>query len=210
MKKIYIILTHTGTALSKLIKGYTKDEFSHVSIALDIELKEMYSFGRLNPNNPFWGGFVHEYIDKGTFKRFYKTRAKVYSLEVTEEQYKSIKSNIDQIKNNKEDYKFNIIWLFAAGFHKKIEKEKSFYCAEFVKYVMEKADIKTDLPDIVKPEDFKNIKELQEIYGGLLRKYQSPKINVVELIRNNLLMYTNKKEGIIWAEKRKLRYLKYY
>lgn len=197
MKKIYIILTHTGTALSKIIKRFTKDEFSHVSIALDIELKEMYSFGRLNPNNPFCGGFVHEYIDKGTFKRFYKTRAKVYSLEVTEEQYRSIKSNIDQIKNNKEDYKFNIIGLFAVGFHKKIKKQKSFYCAEFIKYVMEKADIKTDLPDIVKPEDFKNIKELQEIYGGLLRKYQSPKINVVESIRNNLLMYTNKKEGII-------------
>ena len=197
MKKIYIILTHTGTALSKIIKGFTKDEFSHVSIALDIELKEMYSFGRVNPYNPFWGGFVHEYIDKGTFKRFYKTRAKVYSLEITEQQYESIKNYIEQIKNNKENYKFNIIGLFAAGFHKKIKKQKSFYCAEFVKYVMEKADIKTDLPDIVKPEDFKNIKELQEIYGGLLRKYQSPKINVVELIRNNLLMYTNKKEGII-------------
>lgn len=197
MKKIYIVLTHTGTTLSKIIKGFTKDEFSHVSIALDIELKEMYSFGRLNPNNPFWGGFVHEYIDKGTFKRFYKTRAKVYSLEVTEEQYRSIKSNIDQIKNNKEDYKFNIIGLFAVGFHKKIKKQKSFYCAEFVKYVMEKADIKTDLPDIVKPEDFKNITELQEIYEGLLEKYQFPKINVIKSIRNNLLMYTNKKEGII-------------
>ena len=197
MKKIYIILTHTGTALSKIIKGFTKDEFSHVSIALDIELKEMYSFGRLNPYNPFWGGFVHEYIDKGTFKRFYKTRAKVYSLEITEQQYESIKNYIEQIKNNKENYKFNIIGLFAAGFHKKIKKQKSFYCAEFVKYVMEKADVKSDLPDIVKPEDFKNIKGLQEIYGGLLRKYQSPKINVVESIRNNLLMYTNKKEGII-------------
>ena len=197
MKKIYIILTHTGTALSKIIKGFTKDDFSHVSIALDIELKEMYSFGRLNPYNPFWGGFVHEYIDKGTFKRFYKTRAKVYSLEITEQQYESIKNNIEQIKNDKENYKFNIIGLFAAGFHKKIKKQKTFYCAEFVKYVMEKADIKTDLPDIVKPEDFKNINELQEIYEGLLRKYQPPKINVVESIRNNLLMYTNKKEGII-------------
>ena len=210
MKRIYIVLTHTGTILSKVIKEFTKDEFSHVSIALDIELKEMYSFGRLNPYNPFWAGFVHEYIDKGTFKRFYKTRAKVYSLEITNEQYKFIKNTIEEINNNKENYKFNIIGLFAAGFHKKIKKQKSFYCAEFVKYVMEKADIKTDLPDIVKPEDFKNMNELQEIYGGLLRKYQSPKINVVELIRNNLLMYTNKKEGIIWAEKRKLKYLKYY
>ena len=71
---------------------------------------------------------------------------------------------------------------------------------------MEKADIKSDLPDIVKPEDFKNIKGLREIYGGLLSKYQFPK----ELIRNNLLMHTSKKEGIIWVGKRKLKYLKYY
>lgn len=69
MKKIYIILTHTGTMLSNIIKKYTKDEFSHVSIALDKELNRMYSFGRLNPYNAFYGGFVHEYINEGTFKR---------------------------------------------------------------------------------------------------------------------------------------------
>ncbi len=197
MKKIYIVLTHTGTTLSKIIKTYTKDEFSHVSISLDLELKKMYSFGRLNPYNPFCGGFVHEYIGKGTFKRFYKTRAKVYSLGVTEEQYEVIKDNIDQIKNNKENYKFNIIGLFAAGFRKKIGKDYSFYCAEFVKYVIEKAGINTKLPEAVKPEDFKKIEGLQEIYGGLLRKYQCSKINVAELMRNNILLYTSKKEGII-------------
>ena len=54
MKKIYIILTYTGTLLSKIIKFYTKNEFSHVSISLDKELKYMYSFGRLNAYNPFW------------------------------------------------------------------------------------------------------------------------------------------------------------
>ena len=73
MKKVYIVLTYTGTIISKIIKSYTKDEFSHVSIALDIELKHMYSFGRLNPYTPLWAGFVQEYIHKGTFKRFYKT-----------------------------------------------------------------------------------------------------------------------------------------
>ena len=141
MKKIYIVLTHTGTTLSKIIKAYTKDEFSHVSIALDSELQEMYSFGRLHPYNPFWGGFVHEYIDKGTFKRFYKTTTRIYSYEITEEQYENLKNNIKQIEVNKEDYKFNIIGLFAVSLNKKIDKEKSFYCAEFVKYVIEKANI---------------------------------------------------------------------
>lgn len=182
MKKIYIVLTHTGTTLSKVIKSYTRNEFSHVSISLDMELNEMYSFGRLNPYNPFIGGFVHEYIDKGTFKRFYNTRAKVYSLEITEEQYENVKDSIRRIQNEKDNYKFNILGLFAAGFHKRIEKEYSFYCAEFVKYVMEKADINTGLPDVVKPEDFENINELHEIYGGFLREYQSPKGNIEKLL----------------------------
>ena len=130
MKKIYIVLTHTGTVLSKIIKKYTKDEFSHVSIALNKELNRMYSFGRLNPYNPFYAGFVHEYIDDGTFKRFYKTRAKIYSLEINDDQYKEISKNIIKFELNKNKYKFNIIGLFAVGLQKRVQKENRFYCAE--------------------------------------------------------------------------------
>lgn len=195
MKKIYIVLTHTGTTLSKIIKSYTKDEFSHVSIALDSQLQKMYSFGRLHPYNPFWGGFVHEYIDKGTYKRFYRTTTRVYSYEVTEEQYEKLKNNIKQIEANKEDYEFNIAGLVAVGFHKKIGKEKSFYCAEFVKYVIEKANINMNLPTVIKPEDFKNVEGLQEIHNGLLRKYNETKLDVAKILIENLSTYT-KKEGI--------------
>lgn len=195
MKKIYIVLTHTGTTLSKIIKSYTKDEFSHVSIALDSQLQEMYSFGRLHPYNPFWGGFVHEYIDKGTYKRFYRTTTRVYSYEVAEEQYEKLKNNIKQIEANKEDYEFNIAGLVAVGFHKKIGKEKSFYCAEFVKYVIEKANINMNLPTVIKPEDFKNVEGLQEIYNGLLRKYNETKLDVAKILIENLSTYT-KKEGV--------------
>ena len=83
MKKIYIILTYTGTILSQIVKVYTRREFSHVSISLDENLTKMYSFGRLNPYNPFSGGFVHERINQGTFKRFKNTKTKIYSLEVS-------------------------------------------------------------------------------------------------------------------------------
>jgi len=173
MKEIYIILTHTGTVLSKIIKGYTNDEFSHVSIALDSMLQEMYSFGRLNPYNPFWGGFVHEYINKGTFKRFYKTKAKVYSIPVDEEQYEKLKNVITEFNEEKEKYKFNIIGLLAVGFNKKIQKEESFYCAEFVKYAMEKANIDIQLPELVKPDNFKELSNSKEIYKGYLREYSN-------------------------------------
>ena len=126
MKKIYIVLTHTGTILSKIIKYWTKDEFSHVSIALDEDLKEMYSFGRLHPYNPIIGGFVHEKINKGTFKRFYKTKASIYSVEVEDNQFNNLKNIIYRIRDNKKQYKFNKIGLLAIGFKKEIKKQKLF------------------------------------------------------------------------------------
>ena len=177
MKKIYIVLTHTGTILSTIIKTYTKDEFSHVSIALDDELRQMYSFGSLNPYNPFWGGFVHEYIDKGTFKRFPRTVATIYSLDITDRQYYKIKSSIEIFEKYKKKYNFNVFGMFAAGFHKKIGKEYSFYCAEFVRYLLKKGKIRTGLPEIIRPEDFKNIKGLSLVYNGLLKKYKA-EINI--------------------------------
>ncbi len=171
MKKIYIILTHTGTVLSNIVKYYTKYEYSHISIALDEQLNTMYSFGRLNPYNPFWAGFVHEYIDKGTFKRFKNTKTEIYSIEVTEKQYTNIENLIQKMKEHRKKYKFNIIGLFAVSINKKIKTKNSFYCAEFVKYVVENAGIQMELPEIIKPQDFRNQKNLEKIYTGLLRNY---------------------------------------
>lgn len=172
MKKIYLILTHTGTVLSRIIKSYTKNEFSHVSISLDKDLKEMYSFGRKNPYNPLRGGLVHEYIDSGTFKRFYKTKCRVYSLEVTDKQYNEISNKIYEMYEKKDIYKFNIIGLLEVSINKKFNKENYYYCAEFVKYLLEQANIENNLPYIIKPEDFKDLEGIKEIYAGYIRDYK--------------------------------------
>lgn len=170
--KIYIVLTYTGTVLSKIVKFYTRKEFSHVSISLNKDLTQMYSFGRLNAYNPFWGGFVQEYTDKGTFKRFKNTKTAIYELDIDEEKYRNIKENIKKIEDEKDKYSFNIIGLFAVSIHKKIQKEYSFYCAEFVKYVIEESGIEAELPEIIRPEDFKKLENLELIYTGLLKNYK--------------------------------------
>lgn len=172
MRKIYIVLTYTGTILSKLVRGYTGKEYAHVSIALDKELDRMYSFGRVHPYNPFVGGFVHESTDWGTFKRFYKTKTKIYSLEVNDEQFDKITKIIQDFNSNKETYKFNFWGILFAAIHLKLKREKCFYCAEFVKYVFDNSNLGIDLPDIVKPDDFNNIDDFQEIYTGILRQYK--------------------------------------
>lgn len=169
--KIYIVLTYTGTMLSKIVKFYTRKEYSHVSIALDENLSQMYSFGRLNPYNPFIGGFVQESPKYGTFKRFSKTKSKIYSIEVTEEQYAQIKELITEMSQNKNEYHFNVLGLFAVALHIRIKKENTFYCAEFVKYVLDCSNIDFNLPDLIKPCDFNNLSGGKEIYRGRLNEY---------------------------------------
>ena len=170
MKKIYIILTHTGTILSKIVKTYTQKEYSHVSISLDGDLTKMYSFGRLNAYNPFFGGFVHEEINKGTFKRFKNTKAKIYCLEITDAKFKKLENIITQIENKQNQYKFNFIGLLAVTLNLKIKRKKCFYCAEFVKYVLEQSRV-LELPDLAKPEHFENLLGIEEVYRGMLREY---------------------------------------
>lgn len=173
MSKIYIVLTYTGTFLARAVRLYTKKEYSHVSISLDKELKEMYSFGRLNPYNPFWGGFVHESPEYGTFKRFKNTKSKIFSLEIPDDQYKMIKKIITDIDNDRSEYKFNVLGLVAVMANMSLKREKCFYCAEFVKYVFDNTDLEINLPDVVKPDDFQYLKGLDEIYTGFLREYNN-------------------------------------
>ena len=192
MKKIYIILAHTGTILSNIIRYWTKDEVSHVSIALDADLEEMYSFGRLNPYNPFWGGFVHEHINKGTFKRFKNTTAEVYSMFVTDEQYEKARKTIEYFNKNKEKYKFNVLGLACVSINKKIIRKNTFYCAEFVKHMLKVIGITevNELPKIIRPQNFKQLSGLRLEYEGLLRKYKKKKYLSLGVM-SNLVKHKN-------------------
>ena len=177
MAKIYIVLTQTGTILSKAVKYCSKKDYNHASIALDQNLDELYSFGRINPYNPIAGGFVHEGITFGTFKRFKDTKAKIYELDVTDEQYAKIAANIDYIKKNKGRYKFNKKGLVLASLNKIKTYDNHFYCSEFVKYVLKESGIDVSaLPDITHPLDFEKLEGLKLIYKDLLRDYESPSV----------------------------------
>ncbi len=176
MKRIYIILTYSGTLVSRIVKFYTKRPYSHASIALDEGLDKMYSFGRLHPYNTFIAGLVHEKIYSGTFNRFKNTRAAIYWIEVTDEQFDQMKKVIEHMYINRKKYKFNMIGLFLVSLNKRRIKKNFFYCAEFVRHVLQSAGIGKDLPEIIKPEDFKMLDGISIKYEGLLRSYNGSKI----------------------------------
>ena len=196
MQKVYIVLTHTGTLLSNFIKLYTKNDYSHVSLAFDENLNEMYSFGRLHAYNAFIGGFVREYLTKGTFKRFKNTVTAVYELVITDEQYFKIRQFVSKMYKKRKEYKFNFIGVFCVMFNKKVKREKALYCAEFVKYALNSGDLKLDyLPEIIKPEDFNKVKDTKLIYKGKLSDFRR-RIRRLEQPKNDVILSVPTKEAV--------------
>lgn len=169
--EVYIVLTRTGTILSKLVKLIKHHKYTHVSISLDRKLDEMYSFGRINPYNPFVGGMVHEHINMGTFKRFKNTKCIVLKWHITEKEYQKLVFEINNIFINRSQYSFNILGLLWVIVNRRRIRKNKFYCAEFVKYVIDKAGIRHQLPFVITPNDFLSLENTEVVYEGYLQKY---------------------------------------
>lgn len=174
-KSIYVVLSQTGTMFSRALKFFTRAEYNHASISLTPTLEKMYSFGRLNPYNPFIGGFVEEGKDIGTFRRFYKTKAMVIEFKVSEEKYNAIAYFIDYFKNHKTEFHYNYLGVLFACFKKYHRSSKRFYCSEFVKTCLKTFEIENaeELPNIIKPIDFLKLNNKNIIYSGFLKNYSS-------------------------------------
>lgn len=83
-----------------------------------------------------------------------------------------ISYHFTDIKRKRNIYKFNRIGLFVVAVNYKYRKDNYFYCAEFVKYLFDSAGIKNDIPELVKPMDFEDVKKLRLVYEGMLSEYK--------------------------------------
>lgn len=174
--QLYIVLSQTGTLLSRLLKVITGAEYNHASISLSPDLTRMYSFGRRHPYNPFWGGFITESPTTGTFKRFSNTRARVLALDISEEQHEAIHTMLTAMLAEKNKYHYNYIGLGLAAFHICHRMNYRYYCSEFVRDVLLHSQINgsEQLQPIVQPIHFLDLPYAQTVYCGRLRDYAAP------------------------------------
>lgn len=173
MRDVYIVISHSGTWFSRLIKWYTHASYTHASVSFDPELNELFSFGRKNPNNPFIGGFIIESINHGSFKRFKHTRCKVLRIQTTEENYRRLQECIDFFIEHKAYFKYNLLGLLTFLFHYPLNRHNAFFCSQFVAKVLSESQVihLGKHPALVKPMDFTRIPGAELVYEGRLHDY---------------------------------------
>lgn len=183
-KKVYILLTDTGTLFTKMIKLYTRKPYNHASISIDPNFSEVYSFGRKRPNNPFIGGFVKEDIQAGLLEQ---ARCAIYSCTVSETQIQKANDYVQKINEQKHNYRYNLLGLFAIAFKKQLKRENAFFCSQFVATVLKESgiiDFEKPL-SLVTPHDLENIASFGLVYQGELSNFDAEINNSLHVVTSN-------------------------
>lgn len=171
MANVYLLLTGTSSVLSSMIGVVTHEQYNHISISLDKELTEVYSFGRINPSNPFNGGFVKE----DTTSDFYsRALCQVYELEVDEKEYESLKRMIQVFKNQETLYSYNLLGLVTAALKIEWNRPYIFFCSEFVSHLLIESNILTinQPPSTTTPQEILKGLDVTLIYEGTIYEYK--------------------------------------
>lgn len=173
-ENLYIVISQTGTILSKILKLITGAQYNHASLALCEDLNTMYSFGRKYAYNPFLAGFVTESASYGTFKRFHNTEVKVISIEIPKEKYNNIENTIVNMLNDKKHFRYNYWGLWLAGLKISFKSQNRYYCSEFVKEILCRFEIEgaQNLDKIIQPVHFLKLPYIKEVYSGKLKDYE--------------------------------------
>lgn len=174
MNKIYLVLMHTYTIPSRLVRFFTRYEYSHVGISLDKHCEKIYSFGRRNVNSILDGGFIVEHKKGEFFNKFNNTVCKIYEIEVSEEEYKKVNEIINNIELNEEKYKYDFKGIIPRFFGIPITIKDRYVCSYFVADILEKAGIYKFNKKVcfIKPKDFEKLSISNEIYTGKYSLYK--------------------------------------
>ncbi len=171
-RNVYLLLTDTGTLFTRMIKLYTKECLNHASISFDSDFKEVYSFGRKRPKNPFIGGFVKEDVRSELFRN---ASCEIYVFNVSEKQYHNMLLLIKEIEKNQQLYRYNLLGLFAIVLNKKLHRKHAFFCSHFVATVLQEGRLLNTTKHIsmMTPQDLKQTSSHRLIYQGNLQTYFS-------------------------------------
>lgn len=128
---VYIVFSSTPYKIGKLIRGFTGERYNHVSISLDRDLTQMYSFARRYYRTPFYGGFVKEsrarYHLNGT-----PSQIKICRLAVSQESYDQLAARFCAMYERREQLLYNHLSVVTIPFHRLIHLKDARICSEFV------------------------------------------------------------------------------
>lgn len=140
---IYFIFSATPYRMGKFIRKLTGESYNHISISLDEELTQMYSFARRFYHTPFYGGFVKETLSRYHVNSI-TANIHVCRLQVTAKQYHSLSQLFSQMIQNEKHYSYNHLSALFSIFQHRVKVQDAYTCVEFCVHILQRLGFPVD------------------------------------------------------------------
>ncbi len=156
---VYIILMHSGTLLSNIIKNVQGDEFSHSLISFNSKLDPMYSFGNKKDSAIGLNGDPG-FVVQNTKDPFYKSKKSYYEVYVMFVSKNDKQKMIQRMKWFKEKDRYlgyDIIGLIKYKLGISSDSNlKKYFCSRFVAEIIGQSGRIDRDASLYSPQDFKD------------------------------------------------------
>lgn len=160
MKNIYIVLIKAHTLLGSAARKIMRYEYTHIAVCLDNSLTDFISFSRRRHYLPFDAGFMHEKRDFYAFGKHKDFKAKVFQINVTEEDFLKTMKFIHICENDKKIV-FNFLSMLTMPVFHGINICKAYNCMSFTAKVLELSGV-----HLTKPFYKYSIRDIDKLLSG--------------------------------------------
>ena len=178
---VFIVLTHSGTAMANIVKAFTGNKYTHASISFDSSLDPMYTFGVKGPKTfGSESGFVIQNT-KSEFYKNYKALYAVYVMYVNQLQYEAMQRALQKFIDKKDEWKYDLVNLVSIWLNRPSEKSKKYFCSRFVAEIINAGYRLDKVPSLYKPQELKGLSNITLVNKGNNLRYYNPMITDANL-----------------------------
>lgn len=168
-RAIYLVFSFApDSSMARAIVAYTDGYFSHVAIALEESLTNMYSFTITKGSrfSDIEGGFTYENIHS---YRSQQMLIQVNRIWINDIQYGKIRHQISVMAKRKKRTSYNLKGLIRYVMRERYETDpESMYCSEFIMYLLNGAGIEmvSSRTEQISPQELAD--KVKELEGGIV------------------------------------------
>lgn len=155
---VFVILTHSYSAVSRMVRAATGDEYTHASISFDTSLTNMYTFGRTADRSVFEGSFKIEDVRSDYYQKHNPPIPYgLFCVPVTEAEKNKMLKKINYFAKNKDKFSFDFFGLFINAMGIPNNPKNRYFCSRFVSEILNAGDPKhplIDEPSLQHPQSF--------------------------------------------------------
>lgn len=161
---VFLLLMHSGSPLSTIIKTLTRNEYSHACISFNSKLEPIYSFNgkfKRSGTNPF----TIKTIDDPHFLKYHPMYS-LYVMYVNKKNYDKMKDRLQYFIDNQDTLEYDFLNLFSVLIGRESEKSDKWFCSKFVMSVLGAGRDNQKVPSLYKPQDIAEFEDVTLVNKG--------------------------------------------